>query len=253
MNEKQTRLNDTNQEKGVSNWLTVLPLAQNGFTLNKEQFWDSIRIRYGWEIKNLPTTCVRGSKFTIDHSMSCKKGGFVTLRHNNIRDITAKILGEVCKDVAIEPVFLPLTGEKMQKKSAKIGDEVGLDVRALGFWVRGQQAFIDVMVFDPNACIYLKISLQQCYTMNEKEKNRQYNERIMETDHGTFAPLVFSINGGTGRECRTFYSRLAELIAEKINISKSIVVSSIRTKLRFTLLRASLICLRGSRSVTRQV
>ena len=65
----------------------------------------------------LPRVC--GSKFTIDHSMSCKKGGFVTLRHNNIiRDITAKMLGEICKDVAIESVLLPLTGEKMQNKSA---------------------------------------------------------------------------------------------------------------------------------------
>ena len=54
------------------------------------------------------------------------------------------MLGEICKDVAIEPVLLPLTGEKMQKKSAKIGDEVRLDVRALGFWGLGQQAFIDV-------------------------------------------------------------------------------------------------------------
>ena len=89
--------------------------------------------------------------------------------------------------------------------------------------------------------------------MNEKEKKHQYNERIMETDHGTFTPLVFSINGGTGCECRTFYSRLAELIAEKRNVSKSIVISWIRTKLRFALLHASLICLQGSRSVTRQV
>ena len=112
--------------------MTVLPLADYGFTLNNEQFWESIHIRYGWEIKNVPTTCVCGSKFTIDHSMSCKKGGFITLRHNNIRDITAKKFGEICKDVAVEPVLLQLTGERMQKKSAKIGDEVRLDVRALG-------------------------------------------------------------------------------------------------------------------------
>ena len=108
--------------------------------------------------------------------------------------VTAKILGEICKDV-VEPVLLPLTGEKMQKKSEKIGDEVRLDVRAFGFWVRGQQAFIYVRVFDPNACRYLETSLQQCYTMNEKEKKRQHNERIMETDHGTtgldFRPIYW--------------------------------------------------------------
>ena len=110
MNERQMCLNDTNQQKGVSDWLTVLPVVDNGFTLNNEQFCDIIRIRYECEIKNLPITCVCvcGSKFTIDHSMRCKKGDFITLRHNNI-------LGEICKDVAFEQVLLPLTGEKRKR------------------------------------------------------------------------------------------------------------------------------------------
>ena len=56
--------------------------------------------------------------------------------------------------------------------------------------------------------------------MNEQEKRFLYDERIMETDHGTFTPLVFSSNGGTGRECRTLYSHLAELIAEKMFLSQ---------------------------------
>ena len=43
--EKQQRLNDINQEQDVSNWLTVLPLSKHGFDLNKQQFWDCIRLR----------------------------------------------------------------------------------------------------------------------------------------------------------------------------------------------------------------
>ena len=50
MNEKQMFLNDTNQQKCVSDWLTVLPLVF-GFTLNNEQFWGIICIHYGWEKK----------------------------------------------------------------------------------------------------------------------------------------------------------------------------------------------------------
>ena len=51
MTEKQKRLNDVSQEKGVSNWLTALPLLEHCFDLNKQQFWDCIHIRYGWELK----------------------------------------------------------------------------------------------------------------------------------------------------------------------------------------------------------
>ena len=43
--------------------------------------------------------CACANKFNIQHSLSCKKGGFITLRHNEVRDITASFLNEVCKDV----------------------------------------------------------------------------------------------------------------------------------------------------------
>ena len=86
--------------------------------------------------------------------MSCKKGGFVTIRHNDIRDLTANILHEVCNDVEVEPRLLPVTRENLQYRSAIHGDEARLDIQARGFWERGQQAFLDVRVFDPNTCRY---------------------------------------------------------------------------------------------------
>ena len=46
MNTKEIKLNDNSQEKGTSNWLTVLSLAGQGFSLNKQQFWDAIRLRW---------------------------------------------------------------------------------------------------------------------------------------------------------------------------------------------------------------
>ena len=38
----QKRPNEINQEKGVSNWLLMLPMVENGFDITKQQFWDSI-------------------------------------------------------------------------------------------------------------------------------------------------------------------------------------------------------------------
>ena len=66
---------DTSTLTGFSNWLTLLANTKFGFELSKQKFWDSIRPQYGWEISNLPTSCP--CKFDIQHSMSCKKGGFV--------------------------------------------------------------------------------------------------------------------------------------------------------------------------------
>ena len=39
------------QESGVSNWLTALPLREAGFRLNKQEFRDSLAIRYNISIK----------------------------------------------------------------------------------------------------------------------------------------------------------------------------------------------------------
>ena len=74
-------------------------MVANGFDLAKQQFWDSIRLRYGWPIPNLPTRCACGSTFTIEHSMSYKKGEFINIRHNDVKDLTAKLLLEVYHDV----------------------------------------------------------------------------------------------------------------------------------------------------------
>ena len=89
--------------------------------------------------------------------------------------------------------------------------------------------------------------------MNKHEKERLYNERVLKVDHGMFTPLVFSIYGSMRRECDTFYSRLSQLISSKRNLSKSITVNWIRTKVCFALLKCSLLCLRGSRTVCRKV
>lgn len=44
--------------------------------------------------------------------MSCKKGVFITLRHNEIRDVTAELLSRACKDVIVEPSLRNLNGEE---------------------------------------------------------------------------------------------------------------------------------------------
>ena len=65
----------------------------------------------------------------------------ISLRHNNLRDITYELLSEVCKGVENEPMLQPLTGETLKYQTAKAENNARLDVSALGFWCRNQGHF----------------------------------------------------------------------------------------------------------------
>ena len=44
-------------QSGASSWLGALPIAAQGFNLNKGEFQDSLCLRYKMPIKNLPSKC----------------------------------------------------------------------------------------------------------------------------------------------------------------------------------------------------
>ena len=57
----------------------------------------------------------------------------------------------------------------MEHRTAIETSEERLDIKARGFWIRGQQAFLDVRVFDPKACRYSNSSLSQCQITKKKK------------------------------------------------------------------------------------
>ena len=111
------RLVDLASQKGASSWLTALPLQEHGFALSKGTFRDALRLRYGWQLDNLPTECVCGAAFTPSHALHCPSGGYPTIRHNQVRDFLAPLMGEFCTDVKLEPTLQPLSGETFTRKT----------------------------------------------------------------------------------------------------------------------------------------
>ena len=237
------------REKGASNWLSSRPSEAHGFKLNKTEFRDAIAIHYNNRIKDLPSTCVCGHAFDINHAMNCKRGGFVTIRHNEIRNFEATLLSKVCCDVEIEPSLQPVTGEVMQARVAK-GDEARLDVRARGFWRRGQNAYFDVCVTNASAASQANQPLKSVLTKHEREKKAKYNQRVINIEHGTLTPLVFTTSGSMGPECSLFHKSLADKISEKTGEQYADVMNFIRCKLSYILMRSAILCLRGSRKPT---
>ena len=146
-------------EPGASSWLGALPIAAQGFNLNKGEFQDALCLRYLTPIKNLPSNCPCGAKFDRTHALNCMRGGFVNARHDNIRDLEHKLLQSVCNDVETEPLLQPVHNKANYSPSASTEDHARLDIRACGFWRRGQNAFFDVRVRHMPVCLAYSSSI----------------------------------------------------------------------------------------------
>ena len=240
---------EASMEKRASNWLNALPLKRHGYNMDKESFRVALYTRYGIPLKRMPSHCPCGSHYSLEHALNCKKGGFISNRHNEVRRITADLLKEVCIDVEEEPLLQEITGEVFKARTAKVEKDARLDISARGFWMRGQKVFCDVRVFNPLTKCHRSKPLSKVHDQNEKEKKVKYAARITEVEHGSFTPLVFSCFGGMSRECSAFYKKLAEKLAEKRDLNLSEAICFIRTKLSFSLAKSMVLCIRGSRSV----
>ena len=208
--------------KCSSLWLTALPLQEQGFHLNKQEFRDALCLRYGWQLANIPSHCVCGTSFSVDHAMICRHGGLTFIHHNELRDLTAQWLREVCHDVTVEPPLLPLDGEIITPTSANCS------------------ALFDVRVFHPNTPSDCQTRVASLFRRHELEKKREYGDRIRNVDCESFTPLVFSTFGGLGKEA-IFYNRLADLLSQKHNTSYNQTLSWMRCALSFSLLRSAFV------------
>ena len=76
--------------------------------------------------------------------------GFPSIRHDEIRDLTAQLLSEVCSDVKVEPDLQPVLEGVSFTASANVSEGARLDIAMNGFWGgRFERSFVDVRVFNP--------------------------------------------------------------------------------------------------------
>ena len=133
-----------------------------------------------WTPSHLPSSCACGTCFSVEHALSCPKGGFPSLRHNEIRDLTANLLTKICSDVCVEPQLQPLSGESLNNRTANTDDHAHLDIAANGLWGgRYERTFMDVRVFNPYAHSNKQAPLRSVYRTHERTRRS--------VEHGTRA------------------------------------------------------------------
>ena len=180
VNRSNQRALENAQQKGASNWLTTLPLSWLGYVLNKQEFRDSIALRYNWLIDNIPKHCGCGSPNDINHCLTCKLGGYVIMRLNQVRDTIADVMKEVCHDVQLEPQLIAIEDEeKPLSQHSSTANNARLDISARGVRAPFDRIFIDIRVTHPNCRSNRDKTLKQIYEEHELEKKIYNNGRVL--------------------------------------------------------------------------
>ena len=88
------------------------------------------------------------------------------------------------------PLLTPSTGEEFSK-SLNASKQARSDVSARGLWINEQAVICDIRILNPLARFHLHQSVPAIDKKNKNEKKREYNQRILQVEHGSFTRLVF--------------------------------------------------------------
>ena len=184
----------------------------------------------------------------MEHALSCSYGGFPTIRHNEVRNITAHLMSDVCHNVGIEPTIQPITDERLSQhcQHRRWGTCQHQSTGVLGKWKTA--CIFWCRVFNPLVHTYRSLPLSTCYRLHEQGKKWAYDVQVKEVEYGCFSPLIFSVSGGMGPIDKVVYKKLALMIATIHNQPYSQTVNWLHCGLSFSLPRSSIMCLIGSRS-----
>ena len=109
-----------------------------------------------------------------------------------------------------------------------------------------REHFFYVRVFNPFAPSNRLPRISSVYCKHENFKKRHYEQRMREIEHSTFTFLIFSLTGGLGPAATIFLKCLASLLATKWDQNYSAPMGWLCCRLSFSLLRSSIMCIRGA-------
>jgi hypothetical protein len=240
-----------------------LPSTVNGMELSAPEFRDAFLLRYARCPPDLPSHCDGClQKFSVWHALECKTGGLVIFRHNEIRDELSDLATKALSPSAVRDE--PLIHHSHSSKSESVGvtkdnpvqrlfrtnrNEDRGDILIRGLWARGTDCIIDVRITDVDAKSNRSKAPVKVLATHEREKKKKYLEACLE-QRRHFSPFVVSTDGLLGKEAKTLLKKLSAQLAEKWEKPYSQVCGYVNARMSIAVVRATHLCLRGSRIPT---
>jgi hypothetical protein len=234
-------------------WLSAIPNRFDGTELSREEFQDNLAIRYGLRPRGLPERCDGCNEpFSVEHGISCKKGGFVGQRHDDVCEELAHLCSMALTPsrISSEPeIFYGRELNAAQRNANEVlGDEARGDVGAHGFWKRGRTTIFDVQVCDTDAKSYGNRESKKVLESAARRKKDKYEEACLERRRD-FTPMIYSVDGMADKHARAAEKRIAGLLAAKWTRQYSQMASFVRTRMCLAIVRSNTLLLRGDRAM----
>ena len=183
----------------------------------------------------------------MDHALSCKKGGLVHVRHEDIASewrwlascaftpshverepFIESSAGRRAREAAAAsqgpdpaptpapnpPPNPPPTPAATAGATTPVPDEKRGDVGIHGFWTRGRQAVFDVRITDTDARSHRHKTPAKVLAEQEREKKGKYLARCQEL-RKDFTPLIYSVDGMAGREAIAAEKAMAKALSRR--------------------------------------
>jgi len=246
-------------------WLSVFPNRLNGTGLSADEWRDNVRLRYNHSPLEMPAACDGcGAKMSVEHALSCKTGGLVHIRHDDVADEWRHLCGTALSPCRVErePRIFSSVSRRVQTAACSsahdsstptadalhppaVTEERG-DASCHGFWARGRTTIFDMRITDTDARSYRKKEFAKVLEQHEKEKKDKYLQNCLEM-RKDFTPMIYSVDGIAGREARNAEKRLATHLASKWKREYSQMVYYVRVRMAIAVVRANSLLIRGSR------
>ena len=112
---------------------------------HRKEFRDALAFCYKKPLLCIPVNCDScGASFDQSHALSCKKGGLVTPRHNEVRDVFGDLASCAWGLVLKEPVV----------REANIPTKSPANLSFRGAWIPQSEALFDIRIVDTDARSY---------------------------------------------------------------------------------------------------
>ena len=165
---------------------------------------------------------------SLSHALSCRKGGLIIQRHNEIRDAFGDLATLAWSQVKKEPIV---------KEPSSSNPALIADLAVKGVWSPQVDVLFDIRVTDTDTSFY---GDQTPMKRAEAEKKEKYL-KACEERRVLFTPLHVTVDGMLGPDASRFLKQLSEQLAYKWERSYSTIMSWVRTQITFSIVRASIL------------
>jgi hypothetical protein len=214
-------------------WLSAIPNRFDGTELSREEFQDNLAIRYGLRPRGLLERCDGCNEpFLVEHGLSCKKGGFVGQRHDDVCEELTHLCSMALMPARIssEPEIFYGRGLNAAQRNADevLGNEARGDVGAHGFWNRGRTTIFDVQVCDTDAKSYGNRKSKKVLESAARRKKDKYEGACLKRRRD-FTPMIYSVDNMADKHARAAERRITSMLAAKWTRQYSQMACFVRT------------------------